>query len=113
MTGRINFTPEALQRLHHLDDWIAEKARADTARRFVAEILDHIDSILTFPLAGRAREDVRAGVRTTNFKKRTLIAYEIDESSGELVVNVLGVFHGGQDWESALGEDQGDPEGDQ
>ncbi|MAS56819.1 MAG: plasmid stabilization protein [Pimelobacter sp.] len=98
---------------HHLDDWIAEKATADTARRFVAEILDHIDSILIFPLAGRAREDVRTGVRTTNFKRRTLIAYEIDESSGALVVNVLGVFHGGQDWESALGEAQGDPEGDQ
>ena len=113
MTGRINFTPEALQHLHHPDDWIAEKATADTARWFVAEILDHIDSILTFPLAGRAREDVRAGVRTTNFKKRTLIAFEIDESSGEPVVNVLGVFHGGQDWESALGEDQCDPEADQ
>lgn len=79
----------------------------------MAEILDHIDSILIFPLAGRAREDVRTGVRTTNFKRRTLIAYQIDESSGDLVVNVLGVFHGGQDWESALGEAQGDPEGDQ
>ena len=83
MTGRINFTPEALQHLHHLDDWIAEKATADTARRFVAEILDRIDSLLIFPLAGRAREDVRAGVRATHFKRRTLIAYEIDESSGD------------------------------
>jgi hypothetical protein len=34
----------------------------------------------------------------------------VDESSGELVVNVLGVFHGGQDWEAALGEAQSDPE---
>ena len=41
-------------------------------------------------------------MRTTTFKKRTLIAYEVDESSGEHVVNVLGVFHGGQDWEAAL-----------
>ena len=39
---------------------------------------------------------------TATFKKRTLIAYEVDESSGELVVNVLGVFHGGLDWEAAL-----------
>lgn len=35
MTGRINYTPEALQHLDHLDDWIAEKATADTARRFL------------------------------------------------------------------------------
>jgi len=36
--------------------------------------------------------------------------YEIDESSGDVVVNVLGVFHGGQDWEAALGEDNDGPE---
>lgn len=43
-------------------------------------------------------------MRTTTYKKRTLVAYEVDDASGELVVNVLGVFHGGQDWEAALGE---------
>lgn len=42
--------------------------------------------------------------------KRTLVAYEVDESSGELVVNILGVFHGGQDWAAALGENTGEPE---
>lgn len=104
MTGRIHFTPEARQQLHQLDEWIADKATDETARRFVAAILDHIDGILVFPLAGRARDDVRPGMRTTTFKKRTLVAYEVDESSGELVVNVVGVFHGGQDWETALGE---------
>jgi toxin ParE1/3/4 len=41
-------------------------------------------------------------MRTTTFKQRTLIAYAVDESSGGLVVNVLGVFHGGQDWDAAL-----------
>ncbi|TIC82587.1 type II toxin-antitoxin system RelE/ParE family toxin [Nocardioides sp. GY 10127] len=110
MTGRINFTPEARQQLHHLDEWIAEKATAETARQFVAAILDHIDGIVVFPLAGRARDDVRPGMRTSTCKKRTLVAYEVDEASGEVVVNILGVFHGGQDWEAALSEDQGDPE---
>ena len=42
------------------------------------------------------------------YKKRTLVAYEVDESSDELVVNILGVFHGGQDWETALGEHKDD-----
>lgn len=110
MTGRINYTPEAQHQLNELDDWIAKVASAETARRFVIAILDHIDGILVFPLAGRARDDVRPGMRTITFKKRTLIAYEVDESSGELVVNVLGVFHGGQEWEAVLGEDQDDPE---
>ena len=102
MTGRINFTPEAERQLNELDDWIAKAASAEIARRFVSAILDHIDAILVFPLAGRARDDVRPGMRTSTFKERTLIAYEVDESPGELVVNLLGVFHGGQDWEAAL-----------
>jgi toxin ParE1/3/4 len=110
VTGRINYTPEAQQQLNQLDDWITQATSAEIARRFVSAILDHIDGILIFPLAGRPRDDVRAGMRTTTFRKRTLVAYEVDESSGELVVNILGVFHGGLDWESALGEDQGDRE---
>jgi plasmid stabilization system protein ParE len=55
MTGRINFTPEAERQLKELDDWITKVASADIARRFVSAILDHIDGILVFPLAGRAR----------------------------------------------------------
>lgn len=31
-----------------------------------------------------------------------MVAYELDESSGEVVINILGVFHGGQDWENVL-----------
>jgi toxin ParE1/3/4 len=102
MTGRINYTPEAQQQLNALDDWITEKASRGVAQRFVSAVLDFVDGILVFPRAGRARDDVRPGMRTTTFKQRTLIAYEVDESSGGLVVNVLGVFHGGQDWEAAL-----------
>lgn len=101
MTGRINFTPEARQQLHHLDEWITDKASADIARRFISAIFEHIDGILLFPLAGRSRDDVRPGMRTTTYRKRTLVAYEVDDSSDELVVNILGVFHGGRDWEAA------------
>lgn len=110
MTGGINFTPEAERQLNNLDDWITKRASADVAQRFVSAILDHIETIPAFPYAGRARDDIRAGMRTTTFKNRTLVAYEVDESSGELVVNVLGVFHGGQNWEAALARDQDDSE---
>lgn len=102
MTGRIHYTPEAERQLNEIDDWIATNATADLARRFVSAILEHIDGVLLFPLAGKNRDDVRPGVRTTTYGKRTLVAYEVDESSGELVVNILGIFHGGQDWETAL-----------
>ncbi len=48
-------------------------------------------------------------MRTTTFRKRTLVAYEVNDSADEVVVNVLGVFHGGQDWEAALQPDPVDP----
>lgn len=112
MTGPINLTPEAERQLNEIDDWIAKTATADISRRFVSAILEHIDGILTFPLAGRARDDVRPGMRTTTYRKRTLVVYEVDESSGEVVINVLGIFHGGQDWEATLKEGQGVPDAD-
>ena len=111
MTGRINLTPEAERQLNDIDDWIAKQATADIARRFVSAILEHIDGILVFPLSGRPRDDVRPGMRTTTFRKRTLIAYAVDESAGEAVVNVLGVFHGGQNWEAALSNDEDSEQG--
>jgi toxin ParE1/3/4 len=110
MTGRIHYTPEAEQQLHDLDEWITKAASADTSHRFVKAVMDHIDGILVFPFAGRDRDDVRPGMRTSTYRKRTLVAYEVDESSGELVVNVLGVFHGGRDWETALRVDPVEPQ---
>ena len=77
--------------------------------RAIVEVRALLRPALLSPVPGIA-DDVGPGMRTTTYKKRTLVAYEVDESSGELVVNVLGVFHGGQDWEAALSEDQGDPE---
>lgn len=102
VTGRISYTPEAEQQLNDLDDWIMQAASAEVAERFVKAILGHIDTLGTFPLAGQAHEHIRPGMRTTSHRRRTVIAYEVDDSSGEVVVTVLGIFHGGQDWQSAL-----------
>jgi plasmid stabilization system protein ParE len=68
MTGRINGTPEAEQQLDELDDWITKAASAEIAQQFVPAIFDHIDGILVSPLAGRACDVVRPGMRTTTCK---------------------------------------------
>lgn len=93
-----------------MDDWLAESSSPEVARRAVEAILDHIDSIPEFPRAGRARDDIRPGLRTTTHKKRTLIAYEVDESSDEIALNILGVFAGGQNWKHALRTNEGGSE---
>lgn len=110
MTGRINYTPEARQQLDDLDEWIAKAASPAVAQQFVRQVLDHVEGILVFPRAGTPRDDIRAGMRTTSYKKRTLIAYDVEDSGSNVVVNIVGVFHGGQDWEAALRGDPSEPD---
>ena len=50
-----------------------------------------------FPGAGRPR-DIRAGLRTTSFRTRTVMAFIVDADR----VAGIGIFHGGQDYEAAL-----------
>ena len=105
MTGRFIYSPRAerqLNEINEINDWITRSASADVAKHFLTAVRAHIESLATFPLAGRAHGDIRAGLRTTTFKKRTVIAYLVDEDSDGRVITVLGVFHGGQDWMRAL-----------
>ena len=102
MTGRIIYSPQARQQLRNIDDWIVGSASPEVANQYLARVIDHIEAILVFPDAGQLHEDLRPGLRTTTYKGRTLIAYAVDDSSGEVIVTILGVFHGGQHWEATL-----------
>ena len=52
----------------------------------------------TFPLSGRSRDDLYPGLRVIGFKKRVAIAYLVD--SEQHIVSIIGIFYGGQNWES-------------
>ena len=107
MSGRILYTPEAKRQLDDLDNWITSAASPETARAFIGGIMSHIEGLLVFPRAARDRTDVRAGMMTSTYRKRTVVAYTVDDSGDEVVLHIIGVFHGGQDWESALRWDAG------
>lgn len=94
MTGRFTYSPRAERQLNEINDWITRSASADVARRFLTAVREHIESLATFPMAGRAHGDIRAGLRTTTFKKRTVIAYLVGEDPDGHVIAILGVFHG-------------------
>jgi plasmid stabilization system protein ParE len=59
------------------------------------------ESLSTFPLRGTKRDDVRPGLRTTHYKKRTVIAFDVDAD----VVSIIGIFYGGRDFEAILKSD--------
>ena len=48
-------------------------------------------------------------MRTFTYKKRTLIAYDVEGSGDDVVINIVGVFHGGQHWKEALREVAAEP----
>lgn len=93
---RVLFGPEALRQLIDIDDYLANVGAPGSD--FVASIVDYCDSLGTFPNRGRDRSDLLPGLRTTGYKHRVTIAYTIKADT----VNIVGVFYGGQDYDSRL-----------
>ena len=65
--------------------------------------MSYCEGFATCPHRGTTRDDIRTGLRITNYKKRAVIAFAVDAQC----VSILGVFYGGQDFETIL---QDDPE---
>jgi plasmid stabilization system protein ParE len=58
----------------------------------------YCETLQTFPLRGTRRDDIRPGLRITNYKGRAVIAFDVSNEQ----VSVIGVFYGGQDYASTL-----------
>jgi len=104
MTFRVVFSPEAEDQLADLYHYIAKAASPGIAERYVNAIISYCETLEAFPLRGAQRDDIRPGLRITNYKGRTVIAFAVDARQ----VSVIGVFYGGQDYETALQDDLDD-----
>ena len=78
MTYRVVFSPESLEQLAELYRYIAGAASPEVAARYTEAIVTYCESLCTFPLRGAQRDDVRPGLRITNYKKRTVIAFGVN-----------------------------------
>ena len=106
MLYRVAFAPEALAQLTSLYDYIAEAASPATAARYTEAIVAYCEAMEHFPARGHRRDDVRPGMRVTHYKKRTVIAFAVDDQA--LLVSIIGVYYGGQDYETLLQDDDND-----
>ncbi|PZQ64418.1 MAG: plasmid stabilization protein [Phenylobacterium zucineum] len=95
------FAPEAEEQLMGLYRYIAAAASPETARRFTSAVVDQCEALSAYPARGAPRDDLRPGLRTLAFRGRITIAYAIEPRE----VVILGVFYGGRDLASALGND--------
>ena len=98
------FTPEAQEQLAALYHYIAAAASPNIAERYTSAIVAYCESLRDFPHRGTCRDDVRPGLRITNYKKRAVIAFAVEAN----LVSIVGVFYGGQDYETALQSDLDD-----
>jgi len=69
------------------------------AQRYTEAIVEYCETLHTFPLRGSKRDDIRPGLRVTNYKGRAVIAFDVSEA----LVSIIGIFYGGQDYENTLG----------
>ena len=106
MSYTVVFAPWAEDQLAELYGYIATRASPTTAARYTDAIVSLCEGLGEFPHRGTPRDDIRPGLRITNYKGRTVIAFAVDDAS--LRVSILGVFYGGQDYEAAMHSESDD-----
>lgn len=104
MQYKVVFTPEAQEQLAALYRYIAAAASPSIAERYTGAIVTYCESLQAYPKRGTCRDDVFPGLRITNYKKRAVIAFAVDADT----VSIIGVYYGGQDYETALLSDLDD-----
>lgn len=100
MTFRIQFAPRALDQLDALEDYIASAGSPLAAGQYIDALFGFFESLAKFPMRGNQRDDLFPGLRLTNFRHRTIIAFVVN--ADQRVLSIIGVFHGGQDYEAAF-----------
>ncbi|OIN79370.1 type II toxin-antitoxin system RelE/ParE family toxin [Mycobacterium malmoense] len=98
MSLSVVFAPEAEDQLVELYRYIAVSGSAEVATRYTEEIVAFCEELAAFPHRGRARDDIRTGLRMIGFRRRVVIAFAV---LGQAVV-IVCIFHGGRDYEAAL-----------
>lgn len=86
----------------HIERWTEDRAIAD---RTVDAIRGYIKTLAELPHRGSRRDDLRSGLRVVPFKKRTAIAFEVDDEAR--CVTIHRVFYGGQDYDSVTRDQPG------
>ena len=100
MMYSVIYAPEAEAQLVALFFHIAAVASPEIAARYTDAIVEQCESLKTFPMRGARRDDIRPGLRVFGFRRRLSIPFEV---TGE-VVTILGIFYGGQNFETAFKE---------
>ncbi|ASG24113.1 type II toxin-antitoxin system RelE/ParE family toxin [Nitrospirillum viridazoti] len=104
MIYRVIFSLQAQEQLAALYRYIADAASPDIAAQYTEAIVSYCERLCAHPYRGTMRDDVRPGLRITNYRKRVVIAFGIEAD----LVSIVGVFYGGRNYEAILRDDADD-----
>src|SRR3954447_19247165 len=96
------WSPEALDDIDSLWDYYSHSAGRPTADKIVREIARVVKTIDDFPFAGRARDEIRAGLRSLTATPQ-IVFYRLNDDRPEIV----RVLDGRQDIEEIFSDDDG------
>jgi toxin ParE1/3/4 len=95
---QVVFRPQAEDDLDALYDYLVEQSGdPDMAFEMVWRLRSACKSLADFPERGSPRHEIRKGLRILVVEKRSVIAYHVKD-----VVEIIALFHGGQDWQTVL-----------
>jgi toxin ParE1/3/4 len=95
---RVTLSAKARVQLEALYRYIAAEASPDIARRYTDFIVEKCESLADFPDRGTPRDDLRPGLRTLAFRRRVIIAYDVEPD----LVTILELLCAGQNAETLL-----------
>ena len=98
MSYSVVFAPEAAEQLVELYRYIEAASSVEIAARFTDAIITYCEGLASFPLRAVSRDDIRPGLRVTNYKGRVVIAYTVEAA----FISIVGVYYGGRDFEALL-----------
>jgi toxin ParE1/3/4 len=104
MTFTVVISTSAKTDLFAIYDYVAERAGADIALRFIESIEEYCLGFSNMPERGTRRDDLRPGLRTVGFRRHATILFEVDSRARRVVVH--GVYYAGRNLEGMEGEGQ-------
>lgn len=104
MIYEVVISRKADEQLRAIFRYIRNEASSAIAKRYTDAVLIYCAGFNIFPLRGNVRDDIRPGMRITNYKKRCAIAFDVEGDT----VTIQGIFYGGQDYESLLANELND-----
>mgnify|MGYP002790009012 CR=1 FL=1 len=93
------FTPLATEDLQQIWNFLAEKARAEAAYKFLVLIRDKCQILADFPESGKARHEFIVNLRSFPFKNYIIFYMPLDDG-----IEVLRIVHSSRDIQQVFDE---------